>query len=127
MWLSFANVTCSDDTNSARDFTLRAALSEYIRHHDKDVSWAKFNIERVTWEDVADELEKVEAIYQDKEIGNPIRKAFRRSAAYTTTAAPLLEAIPNDDGLGILKGAVLVVLKVWTFLMLAQIWRSDEG
>lgn len=120
-------MTCSDDTNSARDFTLRAALSEYIRHHDKDVSWAKFDIETVTWEDVADELEKVEAIYQDKETGNPVRRAFRRSAAYTTTAAPLLEAIPNDDGLGILKGAVLVVLKVWMFLMLAQICRSERG
>lgn len=91
---------------------LRAALSEYIRHHNKDVSWATFNMETVSWDDVAAELEKVEAIYQGKEIKNPIRRAFRHNAAYTTTAAHLLEAIPNDDGLGILKGALLVMLKV---------------
>jgi hypothetical protein len=100
------------DVDSASDFGLRAALAEYIHQHDTDTFWETFNMATVTWEEVTGELEKVEAIYQDKGTGNPIRRAFRRSAAYTNTATDLLEAIPNDDGLGLLKGALLVVLKV---------------
>ncbi|KAH8756369.1 hypothetical protein F5883DRAFT_429860 [Diaporthe sp. PMI_573] len=98
-------------TLGANDFGLRAALAEYIHQHDTDTFWETFNMATVTWEEVTGELEKVEAIYQDKGTGNPIRRAFRRSAAYTNTATDLLEAIPNDDGLGLLKGALLVVLK----------------
>lgn len=108
----------NEDINSARNFALKAALVEYIRHHNEDAFWATFDMEKVTWEDVTDELEKIEAIYQDKGLGNPIRRSFRRGAAYTNTAAHLLAAIPNDDGLGLLKGALLVVLKVRVFLAL---------
>lgn len=100
------------DTDCVRDFEMKAALAEYTRHEDKDKFWTKFDIDKVTWKDVADELQKVEAIYQDQGVGNPLRRAFRRGAAYSNTAASLLEAIPNDDGLGLLKGALLVVLKV---------------
>lgn len=103
------------DTDCARDFAMKAALSEYIRHEYKDNFWMKFDIDKVTWKDVVDELQKVETIYHGQGVGNPLRQGFRRGAAYSNTAASLLEAIPNDDGLGLLKGALLVVMKVRVF------------
>lgn len=106
------NAMYNEDVDRASDFGLGAALAEYINQHNSDTFWQTFNMEKVTWEDVSEELEKVEAIYQDKGAGNPIRRAFRGSTAYTNTATHFLEAIPNDDGLGLLKGALLVVLKV---------------
>lgn len=94
------------------DHVLRRAIQDYIQSNP-DESWSTFDPERASWDDVFDEVKRVEAVYRDKAASNTVRRLFRRQApALVPNVIPLLEALPDDYGLGLLKGSLMVVLKV---------------
>lgn len=65
-----------------------------------------------TWEDVIRQLDDAETMYQAKGESSMIRRGMRHGQTISRTMLPLLEAIPNEKGLGLIKGGLLVIFNV---------------
>lgn len=59
-----------------------------------------------------EQLDNAITVYHKKSHGNPARAMMRKGEAISRSLIPLLEAIPNDNGLGLLKGGLLVIFNV---------------
>lgn len=79
---------------------------------EKDMAEAAASISAISWEHVFDELTLARSTYEQKGTSSPVRRGFRNGAAIYRNLRPMLEAIPQDDGLGLIKGGLLLVLNV---------------
>lgn len=101
----------SSNHRISSDRILQGSIKTYIQSTPDQFS-SNFDPGRATWEDVFEQLQNVENSYEDKGNRSAARRLFRHGTAISQTALPLLEAVPEDHGLGLLKGALIVVLKV---------------
>ncbi|KAI0813195.1 hypothetical protein GGR55DRAFT_561743 [Xylaria sp. FL0064] len=88
--------------NCSRD--LESAINHYLQHNKHE-----FNSKSSTWQGVLEQLDNATTIYQEKARRNPARATIRKGEAIARNLVPMLEAIPNDNGLGLLKGGLLVL------------------
>lgn len=94
-----------------RGSKLRVMIENYQRLNQGDEFWDNYSPETCTWNHVYDELNKVEEEYRRKVTNNFVRRRFRDDGL-ARTLAPLLEGIPENDGLGFLKGGLIIVFNV---------------
>lgn len=87
---------------------LRRIVDEYKHKNPADTLWDNFTNENCSWQLVSHHLQETECEYQKV---HGIRKASR-AVGSTTFIGTLAEAIPEDDGLGLLKAGILIILKV---------------
>ncbi|KAG8161663.1 hypothetical protein KVR01_008650 [Diaporthe batatas] len=87
---------------------LQHIIEKYKEFYRNDKFFADLDPELCTWDQVQDQLDKAEYEYQQKGKTNIVRRAFRKDRL-TRTLSPLLEGIPENDGLGILKGALIIL------------------
>ncbi|KAI1362584.1 hypothetical protein F5Y08DRAFT_270953 [Xylaria arbuscula] len=87
---------------SQKDF--EGAINDYFQHTKYEV-----NSKWSTWEGVLEQLDSATTIYDQKTRGNPARAMMRKGQALSRDLILLLEALPNDNGLGLLKGGLLVI------------------
>lgn len=87
---------------------LQLIIDGYKNLNGNSGFWSNFDPESCTWHQVQDELNKVEDEYRRKGKGNFLRRALRRQGL-TRTLIPLLEGIPENDGLGFLKGGLIIL------------------
>lgn len=87
---------------------LQYIIENYKRLYPNNSFWANFDPDLCTWHQVQDEISKAEYEYQQKGKANFVRRVFRKDGL-TRTLSPLLEGIPENDGLGILKGALIIL------------------
>lgn len=73
--------------------------------------WDEFNPETCTWQQVVDAAKEAETEYEGKAPKISIRRVFR-SEALVRNLAPFLEGIPDNDGLGFLKGGLTLLFQV---------------
>ncbi|GAP86571.1 hypothetical protein SAMD00023353_2001770 [Rosellinia necatrix] len=83
---------------------LEGAINHYFQQNKQE-----FSSESTTWQGVLEELDGATAMYHEKVRGNPARATLRRGDTIARTLIPILESIPNDNGLGLLKGGLLVI------------------
>lgn len=94
---------------------LQHIIENYKSLNGNDYFWANFDPDTCTWHQVQNELNKVEDEYQLKGKRNHIRRAFR-GEGLTRNLTPLLEGIPENDGLGLLKGGLIILFNAGTTL-----------
>lgn len=112
--LCLADTTCRRKTHNERLTYLRelqTIIENYKDLNGHNCFWANFDPDTCTWNQVQDELNKVEDEYQLKAKRNPIRRAFR-GEGLTRNLTPILEGIPENDGLGLLKGGLIILFNV---------------
>ncbi|KAL2285882.1 hypothetical protein FJTKL_07581 [Diaporthe vaccinii] len=108
------NIEAQYDRQSARFVSrlpsagLQHIIENYKSLNGNNYFWANFDPDTCTWHQVHDELNKVEDEYQLKGKRNHIRRAFR-GEGLTRNLTPLLEGIPENDGLGLLKGGLIIL------------------
>lgn len=88
---------------------LRYIIENYRELNRGGDFWKSFHPDTCTWYHVHDELNKVEEEYKRK--GRIFRRALREDGL-TRNLTPLLEGIPENDGLGFLKGGLRIVFNV---------------
>ncbi|RSM04786.1 hypothetical protein CDV31_009877 [Fusarium ambrosium] len=88
---------------------LRAAIQRYLETEPASDFWDNFNPDSCSWDQVFAELEDTKTVYRSKADGNPIRRCFRHGQGFSRNMMPLLESIPQDDGLGLLKGGLQII------------------
>jgi hypothetical protein len=91
---------------------LRAALQKYLDNDPKSDFWQTFDAETCSWDQVFEELNNAEEAYKVKGKINPIRRAFRHGAGFSRTLRPLVDGIPQDNGLGLLRGGLQIIFNV---------------
>ncbi|KAH7111187.1 hypothetical protein EDB81DRAFT_367857 [Dactylonectria macrodidyma] len=93
---------------------LRHAIQRYraaqATEFDRNI-WSNYDPESCSWIQVFDELEKAKKEYESRANNNVFRKAIRKGHGIARNVKPFLEGIPQDDGLGLLKGALLIIFK----------------
>lgn len=88
---------------------MREAISEFQQDKLGDTFWDNFNPDLCSWDQVYDMIEAAERAYGKKGAKYPVRRAFRHGNAITRNLKPLLEAIPDSDGLGLVKGGLTIL------------------
>lgn len=102
---------------------LSAAIDEYVAAQPGDEFWKSFDARDCSWEDVYQELESARATYDEKGQNNVIRGVFRHGGGFTRNLTPMLDGLPQDNGIGLIRGALKVVFNVgWTALELIRAW-----
>lgn len=96
-------------------------IEDYKRRNQGDIFWSKFTPESCTWQQVHDELERSETEYRHKGVVNRLRRAVRSGGL--PGLAPLVEAIPEDDGLGLLKAGIIILVNVCPIFK----WNLKQG
>lgn len=96
---------------------LRAIIQEYKHYHQDSGSgqsnlWAGFDPEACTWQEVLNEMENAEAEYRQKGQKNLLRRVLRHGEAVGRNFAPFLDGLPDEKGLGLLKGGLVVLFNV---------------
>ena len=91
---------------------LQATIDTYL--HTTSLPQLKHasNQTSVSWQEVFKELEDAKTLYQEKGDRNSLRRSMRNGGLINQTAIPLLEGIPQDDGLGLIKGGLLIIFNV---------------
>lgn len=56
-----------------------------------------------------DAIEAAERAYREKGAKNPLRRTFRHGNAITRNVKPMLDGIPDSDGLGLIKGGLTIL------------------
>jgi hypothetical protein len=74
--------------------------------------WQTFDAETCSWDQVFEELKNAEEVYKGKGKINPIRRVFRHGAGFSRTLRPLIDGIPQDNGLGLLRGGLQIIFNV---------------
>ncbi|ROW10566.1 hypothetical protein VMCG_01916 [Cytospora schulzeri] len=90
------------------DIKVQCLIKEHQRLNQGNKFWDEFDPETCTWQEVFDAVEGAEAEYEGKASRVSIRRVFR-SEALVRNATPLLEGIPERDGLGFLKGGLIIL------------------
>lgn len=88
---------------------LRVIIENFRELHRGGDFWENFHPDTCTWYHVHDELSKVEDEYKRK--GSILRRALRGDGL-TRNLTPMLEGIPENDGLGFLKGGLIILFNV---------------
>ncbi|KAF4959593.1 hypothetical protein FSARC_10679 [Fusarium sarcochroum] len=108
------------DSSSAlkRMLTSRSELREAIKRYQAvqaaesgDNFWSSCDLEKCSWSQVFDELEEAKTSYWKRARNNPVRSFLRKGGGITRNLKPLLEGIPQDDGMGLIKGAFVIIFK----------------
>ncbi|KAH8901253.1 hypothetical protein GQ53DRAFT_814720 [Thozetella sp. PMI_491] len=89
---------------------LRRAIENYASNTGESF-WSGPEQASWGWQEVLNELEKARDSYNEK--GNRIfaRRMFRNGSGISRNVMPLLEGIPDENGLGILKGGLIIIFK----------------
>lgn len=91
---------------------LQHAIEKYAAQNPDDNFWKKCDPKSCCWNNVIEELEDAHRVYQEKGDRNFARRTFRQGSGVARNLIPMLESIPQDDGLGVLKGGFLVIFNV---------------
>ena len=89
---------------------LRAAIQRY-----KDTAggrWANFDPDSCSWSHVFQELNEAKNEYKELGAKNRLRRAFRHGSGFSRNVAPLLDGIPQENGLGLIKGGLKILFNV---------------
>ena len=70
------------------------------------------DVNEFSWSNVLEELNHAKSAYEDKATKNPIRRCFRHGSGMHRNLKPLTEAIPQENGIGLIKGGLQIVLNV---------------
>lgn len=76
-----------------------------------DKFWDKYNPDTCSWYNVQDKLDTAENEYRGKAESSFIRRRFRDDSL-ARFLVPLAEGIPDSDGLGLIKGALIIIFEV---------------
>ena len=101
-----------DDSSS--DYTgrqIQCLIKEHQSSNKGNKFWDDFDPETCTWQQVSEAAVYAEAEYEGKASGNHIRRVFR-GESLARNITPLLESLPENDGLGFLKGGLIIVFNV---------------
>ncbi|KAJ4135296.1 hypothetical protein NW768_004920 [Fusarium equiseti] len=93
---------------------LREAIRRYQTaqaDEGTDSFWSSSDLQRCSWDQVFTELENAKKSYWDSARGNPLRRLLRKGDGIDRNLRPFLEGIPQDDGLGLIKGAFIIIFK----------------
>ncbi|KAJ3542045.1 hypothetical protein NM208_g4313 [Fusarium decemcellulare] len=88
---------------------LKAAIQRYLDAQPANEFWQNFNPESCSWNQVIQELDNAEEQYAAEGRNNPIRKALRQGSGISRNLKPLLEGVPQENGLGLLKGGLQII------------------
>ncbi|KAF4455373.1 hypothetical protein FALBO_15630 [Fusarium albosuccineum] len=88
---------------------LRAAIQRYLDAQPANEFWQNFNPKSCSWNQVIQELDNAEEQYAAQGRNNPIRKALRQGSGISRNLKPLLEGVPQENGLGLLKGGLQII------------------
>ncbi|KAF4978171.1 hypothetical protein FZEAL_5416 [Fusarium zealandicum] len=88
---------------------LRAAIERYLAEQPMQESWLNCKPDSCSWKQVIEEIQSTKDFYQSRGDKNPIRRCFRKGPGIARNFIPLLESIPQEDGLGLLKGGLLII------------------
>jgi hypothetical protein len=67
---------------------------------------------KITWEDIIDAMDSARTSYISKGERNMARRVLRHGAALEVVFEPLLGLIPDQYGLNIIRGGLVVLFKV---------------
>lgn len=98
------------ETNGNSD--LRAAIERYKTEYPDNDFWREFDAGTCSWQGVLGELDEAKQIYMEKGTRNPLRRGLRHGSGVARNLKPLLEGIPQDDGLGLIKGGFIIIFNV---------------
>ncbi|KAJ3460142.1 hypothetical protein MRS44_011009 [Fusarium solani] len=125
--LQFYDKDTSRFAQTLENQSLRAAIQRYKETQPKNDFWENFDPDSCSWDQVVAELDETTSFYRTKAEGNAIRRSFR-GPGVSRNMGPLLESIPQDNGLGVLKGGLLIIFNVrakFGMLSLAVKRRAD--
>jgi hypothetical protein len=100
---------------------LRAAIERYKAENPDTAFWRDFSAARCSWESVLGELDEAKQIYMEKGTRIPLRRGLRHGSGIARNLKPLLEGIPQDDGLGFIKGGFIIIFNVSTIRFLNEL------
>lgn len=89
---------------------LRTAIQRY-----RDTAggrWADFDPDSCSWSHVFQELNEAKSVYEELGAKSRIRRAFRHGSGISRNITPLLDGIPQEDGLGLIKGGLKILFNV---------------
>ncbi|KAI8664529.1 hypothetical protein NCS55_00962000 [Fusarium keratoplasticum] len=109
--LQFYDKDTSRFAQTLENQSLRAAIQRYKETQPKNDFWENFNPDSCSWDQVVAELDETTRFHRTKADGNAIRRSFR-GLGVSRNMGPLLESIPQDNGLGVLKGGLLIIFNV---------------
>lgn len=90
---------------------MQVIIKDYRRLNHGNDFWDNFDVDTCTWHQVQDVMNKAEDEYEGKGERNPLRRVFRNDGL-ARNLVPLLEGIPDSDGLGFLKGGFIILFNV---------------
>ncbi|KAE8442708.1 hypothetical protein EG329_002899 [Mollisiaceae sp. DMI_Dod_QoI] len=70
-----------------------------------------FDVSKCTRNDVIQQMQKAQEVYTAKGDKNPVRGAFRHGQAISTTVVPWFSAIPDQNGLSILRAGLTIIFQ----------------
>ncbi|KAF8852565.1 hypothetical protein BDZ45DRAFT_678257, partial [Acephala macrosclerotiorum] len=70
-----------------------------------------FNVLDCKWSDVVGQMQKAQDVYKAKGDKNPLRVFFRQGQTMGTTIVPLLDIIPDQWGLNILRAGLTLIFQ----------------
>lgn len=94
---------------------LKTAIDKYLAEEPTSKFWQNFKPSLCSWHEVLREIERARLLYIEKGRNNPVRRYFRHGSGISRNLIPLLDGIPQDDGLGLLKGAFKIIFTVSMF------------
>jgi len=90
-------------------------LDEYRRLNPDEPLWGGCNPEEITWDQVFGVLDNTKRHYDNT---NFFRRKFRNEGLISRIAQPLLEAIPGENGIGLIKAGLMVLFHVRVGLLI---------
>lgn len=107
--------------------TLRDAIQRYLEGDSaEDTFLATVDVDEFSWSNVFEELSHAKSAYDEKATKNPIRRCFRHGSGMHRNLKPLAEAIPQENGLGLIKGGLQIVLNVSTGCIATRCTRPSR-
>ncbi|KAI6779287.1 uncharacterized protein J7T54_001017 [Emericellopsis cladophorae] len=92
--------------------SLKEAIEQYLHLEQPGQSsfFVDFNLDECSWEQVFDEVWHAKEVYEKKATRNPFRRCLRHGHGFQRNVKPLTEAVPGENGMGLIKGAMQIVL-----------------
>jgi hypothetical protein len=91
----------------------------------EDSLFVNFDMTECSWENVFNEVRHAKTAYEQKADRNPIRRCFRHGHGFQRNLKPLAEVIPGENGVGLIKGAMQIVLNVRNYAGLARYTANE--
>jgi hypothetical protein len=96
-------VISAHDTSDLEDALATYQNAEHI---------IEFDVKNCSWSDVLDQMHEAQDIYNAKGEKNKARGLMRHGKAISESLTPLLNLIPDQYGLNVLRGGLALIFKV---------------